>query len=96
MLRLLKRLSPAGLINAQKRIAPVWFDMLTKGKSVEEIVEARDKILALNHAPQLWRRSSSTCSNEKLLEKRVSPFQAIKGGRRQKRIRPNLKGAFNL
>ena len=70
-----------------------------RSKTPEELMQWRDKMLAPSRFPHLdppvYIAALKKNFHEALLEKRKSPFKAIKGGRRQKRIKQNLKGEFN-
>jgi hypothetical protein len=95
---ILRQLSPDSLIELQKQTAAMFVDLLSEGKSPEELIEIRDSILSPRPfpPPPVMAAELKKKFHEKLIGKKRSPFKAIKGGRRQKRITPTLKGGFHL
>jgi hypothetical protein len=98
MLDLLRQLSPENLIELQKQNAAMFVDLLSEGKSPEQLIEVRNRILSPRPfpPPAVMAAELKKKFHEKLIERKSSPFKAIKGGRRQKRITPTLKGGFHL
>jgi hypothetical protein len=101
MLRMLSALSPEGLREVQKEMTAIFVKILSKSKTAEEMIEIRDKMLAPTPLPQPPIIVEGLADlkkqfHEALLEKKRSPFKAIKGRKPQKKIRQTLKGKFDL
>ena len=94
--RMVKQLSPEDFVRWQKEWAGIFVSVLSKSKTPEELIPQRDKMLTSFRAVPVIAAELKKKFHEAILEKRKSPFKAIKGGRRQKRIKQNLKGEFNL
>jgi hypothetical protein len=95
--RMIKTFSPEQFTQWAKKVAAILVEFHSKASNTpEELIERRDKLLTSFQTYPVVTAEIKKKSHEAILEKRRSPFKAIKGGRRQKRIRPNLKGEFNL
>ena len=84
---ILRQLSPDSLIEFQKQTAAMFVDLLSESKSPEELIEIRDRMLSPTPfpPPPVMAAELKKKFHEKVIEKKRSPFKAIKGGRRQKK-----------
>ena len=100
LFQMLEALSPEQLTRLELKIAAIYVDCWDKAsKTPEELMMRRDDVLARSSRfppSDPFVAELKKKFHEKLMEKKVAPFKAIKGGRRRKRITPTLKGGFHL